>query len=170
MEAARPATEADVPRLAELVRAVTAELEVTRGGAVWRARESRQEPIEAGLEKLLGDPDSRLLAGTIEGVTVAYAAAHIERLADGSRLGIVDDIYVEEEARGVGLGEAMMDVLVAWCEESGCVGMDAMALPGHRQTKNFFEESGFTARQLIMHKPMLREATAPGVGTTGDEA
>jgi GNAT superfamily N-acetyltransferase len=161
VEASRPATEADVPRLAELVRAVTAELEVTRGGAVWKARESRQEPIEAGLEKLLGDPDARLLAGTLDDVIVGYAAAHIELLADGSRLGVVDDIYVEEGARGVGLGEAMMDVLVAWCHDEGCIGMDAMA--GHRHTKNFFEESGFTARQLIMHKPLRGEAAAPRV-------
>ncbi len=156
MEAARPATQADLPRLAELVRAVTAELEVTRGGAVWKARESRQEPIESGLEKLLGDPEGRLLAGTIDDVIVGYAAARIERLGDDSRLGVVDDIYVEEGARGVGLGEAMMDVLVAWCEQEGCIGMDAMALPGHRHTKNFFEESGFTARQLIMHKPLAK--------------
>jgi GNAT superfamily N-acetyltransferase len=160
MEAARPATEADLPRLAELVRAVTAELEVTRGGAVWKARESRQEPIERDLEKLLGDPDGRLLAGTIDDVIVGYAAARIERLVDGSRLGIVDDIYVEDGARGIGLGEAMMDVLVAWCDTEGCIGMDAMALPGHRHTKNFFEESGFTARQLIMHKPLNRPEVA----------
>ncbi len=163
MEAARPATDADLPRLAELVRAVTAELEVTRGGAVWKARESRQEPIERELEKLLGNPEARLLAGTIDEVIVGYSAARLERLADGSLLGVVADIYVEEGARGIGLGEAMMDVLVAWCEEQGCIGMDAMALPGHRHTKNFFEESGFTARQLIMHKPLRREEAAPGV-------
>lgn len=169
MEAARAATEADLPRLADLVRGVTAELEVTRGGAVWKARESREEPIEVGLEKLLSDADSRLLAGTIDEVIVGYAAAHIELLGDGSRLGVVDDIYVEEGARGVGLGEAMMDVLVSWCDEEGCIGIDAMALPGHRHTKNFFEESGFTARQLIMHKPMQRAAPAIRVEAHGDE-
>ena len=64
---------------------------------------------------------------------------------------MIDDIFVEDEARGVGVGEAMMADLVAWCTEQGCVGIDAMALPGHRATKNFFEESGFTARKLVMH-------------------
>jgi hypothetical protein len=44
-----------------------------------------------------------------------------------------------------------MNDLIAWCRARGCTGMDAMALPGHRQTKNFFEESGFTARKLVMH-------------------
>ena len=156
MEAARAATEADVPRIAELVRTVTSELAATRGGAVWKAREARQEPIEPGLEKLLGDDESRLVAGTIDGVVVGYAAARIEHLADGSKLGVVDDIFVEEGARGVGLGEMMIGDLVAWCDERKCIGMDAMALPGHRATKNFFEESGFTARKLIMHKSFDR--------------
>ena len=32
--------------------------------------------------------------------------------------------------------------------------VDAFALPGHRATKNFFEEEGFTARALIMHRPL----------------
>ena len=50
------------------------------------------------------------------------------------------------------LDEIMINDLVAWCDEQGCVGIDAMALPGHRATKNFFEESGFTARKLVMHK------------------
>ena len=155
MEAARPATPADLPRLAQLVRAAIDELAPTRGGAVWRAREARAEPIEDDLGALLDDPDGRLLAGTIDGVVIGYAAARIERLRDGSLLGVIDDIFVEEEARGVGLGEAMIDDLVTWCAERGCFGMDAMALPGHRVTKNFFEESGFTARKLVMHHSLV---------------
>ncbi len=160
MEAARLATPADLARLAELARAVISELAPTRGGAVWRAREARPEPVDETLGALLDDPDGRLLAGTIDGVIIGYAAAHIEQLADGSRLGIVDDIFVEEEGRGVGLGEAMLDDLVAWCTERGCFGMDAMALPGHRVTKNFFKEAGFTARKLIVHHSLQEDLDA----------
>jgi GNAT superfamily N-acetyltransferase len=150
-EGCRPATAADVPRLAELARAVIAELAPMRGGEVWRAREARAEPIEEGLAAALEDADSRVLVATIDGVVVGYSVVRLEHLGDGSVLGVVDDIFVEEEARQIGLGEAMMDDLVAWCDERKCLGMDAMALPGHRATKNFFEESGFTARQLVMH-------------------
>ena len=150
-EACRPAGAADVPRIAELARAVIAELEPMRGGAVWKAREARAEPIEEGLEALLDDADARMVVATIDGVVVGYAVARLEHLADGSVLGVVEDIFVEEGARQIGLGELMIDDLMTWCEERKCVGMDAMALPGHRATKNFFEESGFTARQLVMH-------------------
>lgn len=150
-EGCRPAGPADVPRLAELARAAIDELAPMRGGEVWRAREARAEPIEDGLAAALDDADSRVLVATIDGVVVGYAVVRMEHLGEGSVLGVVDDIFVEEGARQIGLGEAMMDDLVAWCDERKCLGMDAMALPGHRATKNFFEESGFTARQLVMH-------------------
>ena len=122
-----------------------------RGGEIWKARESRSEPIEHGLEALLEDTNARMVVATIDEVVVGYAVVRLEHLGDGSVLGVIDDIFVEEGARQVGLGEAMINDLMAWCEERGCVGMDAMALPGHRATKNFFEESGFTARKLVMH-------------------
>ena len=150
-EGCRPASTADLPRIAELNRAVIEELSPMRGGAVWKAREARAEPLEDGLADLLDSPDARVLVATIDDTVVGYAVVHLEYLADGSILGVIDDIFVEEGARQVGLGELMIDDLMTWCEERKCVGMDAMALPGHRATKNFFEESGFTARQLVMH-------------------
>ena len=150
-EGCRPAAPVDVPRLAELARAAIAELAPMRGGEVWRAREARPEPIEEGLAAALDDADSRVLVATIDGVVVGYSVVRLEHLADGSVLGVVDDIFVEEDARQIGLGELMMEDLVGWCDERKCLGMDAMALPGHRATKNFFEESGFTARKLVMH-------------------
>src|SRR5437764_494023 len=108
MEGVRPANEADLPRLAELVRAGTAELRPMKGGAVWAAREARPEPVEDSLKQALVDPDSRTVVGTIDEVAVGYAVVHVEELHDGSLLGVVDDIFVEEGAREVGVGEAMM--------------------------------------------------------------
>ncbi len=150
-EGCRPASASDLPRIAELNQAVIEELSPMRGGAVWKAREARPEPLEDELAALLDNPDARVLVATIDDTIVGYAVVHLEYLADSSILGVIDDIFVEEGARQVGLGELMIDDLMTWCEERKCVGMDAMALPGHRATKNFFEESGFTARQLVMH-------------------
>lgn len=161
MDGCRPATDADVPRLAELARAVIAELAPTRGGAVWKAREARAEPLAENLGPLLDHPGHRVLVGTIDGVVMGYAVGRLERLSDGSTLGVIDDIFVEAGARGIGIGEGMINELIAWCRRAGCIGIDAMALPGHRLTKNFFEESGFSARQLVMHRPLVKEPRAP---------
>jgi len=151
VESVRVADQADVAELAALARAAIEDLTPLRGGAVWRAAEARQDPVEEGLLRLLAADGARVLLATIDGVALGYAVARVQGLADGTRLGVVEDIYVVDGARGVGLGEAMMGDLIGWCTANGCFGMDAMALPGDRNTKNFFERAGFTARKLVMH-------------------
>jgi len=122
-----------------------------RGGEVWTRRDAPAAPYEDRLASALADPHQRLLVGTIDDVVIGYTLGRIESLRDGGCLGVVEDIFVEEGARGVGVGEAMMGEALSWFEEAGCTGVDAAALPGHRATKNFFEGSGFTARKIVMH-------------------
>lgn len=151
MEAARPATPSDLPHLVALATDALDELAPLRGGAVFVHREGRAAPVEETLRRDLESPDATVIVGTIDDTVVGYATGRTEALRDGSILGIIDDLYVDEGARSVGVGEAMMGELLAWFRERGCAGVDATALPGNRATKNFFEESGFTARLLVMH-------------------
>ena len=152
MEAARPATVADIGRLAELCRMALAELAArARGGPVFVAREARAEPVDVSLLADIADPAVVVLAGTLDDIVLGYATGRVEALRDGRCLGVIGDLFVEEGARSVGVGEAMMDQLLAWFRGRGCAGVDSTALPGARETKNFFEESGFTARLLVMH-------------------
>ncbi|MCA1843232.1 MAG: hypothetical protein LC792_08590, partial [Actinobacteria bacterium] len=65
------------------------------------------------------------------------------------------------------VGEGMLEALVAFCVQEGCVGVDAFALPGHRAAKNFFEESGFTARAIVMHHVLDRGADESGGSADG---
>ena len=155
MEAARPAAEADVARLATLCRMARAELgSRERGGRVFVAREARPEPVEAGIRADIVDPEVLVLAGTLDDVVLGYATGRIELLRDETLLGVIDELFVEHDARAVGVGEAMMEQLLDWFRAHGCRGVDSTALPGARETKNFFEESGFTARLLVMHHRM----------------
>lgn len=154
IEAARQATVADVPRLAELAAAAVAEQVDARGGSVWSAREARELPAEPSLSAEVEDPSVLVLAGTIDDAVVGYAAVRTESLRDGRTLGVLTDVYVEPEARAVGVGERLIDAVLAWCTERGCSGIDALALPGNRETKNFFETFGFTARALVVHRSL----------------
>lgn len=155
MEAVRGAVAADVATLAELARRAIAELAVLRGGSVWQVDEARREPLEDVFSDLVASGDGvRVVVGTIDEHILGYGVAQVRTLADGSRLGVIEDIFVESQARGVGLGEGLVGDLVGWCDDQGCRGVDAMALPGQRETKNFFEGSGFTARKLVMHRSL----------------
>ncbi len=150
-EGVRPAVGADVPAILELASALRAELTPMRGGAIWSVREARPEPLEAGYKALLDRPDARLVVGTIDGTPVGFGVGEVEILQDGTRLGVVSELFVDPEARAVGVGEAMLGFLVEYFAAAGCIGVDAFALPGHRAAKNFFEESAFSARAIIMH-------------------
>jgi ribosomal protein S18 acetylase RimI-like enzyme len=154
VEAARPAIEDDLPAIAALARTAIAELRATKGGDLWFRTAARAEPMEESLAATLADPDQLLLAGTVDGVVVGYGAVRVERLRDGDLLAMMDDIYVDPEARGVAVGEVVMDAALEWAKERGCIGIDSLALPGNRDTKNFFERFGLVARAILVHRPL----------------
>jgi len=154
VEGVRPAEPDDLPRLTTLAREVIAELAEQKGGIVWRRHAARPEPIEDGLAADLDDPETLVLVGTIDDSVIGYTVTTIEDVADRGRLAVVRDLYVEPGARGIGVGAAMMDSVLAWAGERGCIGVDALALPGSRATKNFFEGFGLVARAIVVHRSL----------------
>jgi GNAT superfamily N-acetyltransferase len=151
VEASRPASADDIPRVVELAALMRAELAAMRGGAIWLERDAWPEPLSGAYAELLDREDAGLFVGTIDDVIVGFGAVVVETLRSAARLGVVTDLFVELAAREVGVGEALAESLVGHCRTAGCVGIDATALPGHRAAKNFFEAHGFTARALTMH-------------------
>jgi GNAT superfamily N-acetyltransferase len=151
VEASRLAGEHDIARIVELAHVMRAELSVMKGGAIWLQREAWPEPLDGAYRTLIERDDALVVVGTIDGYVLGFGAAVIEPLRSGDRLGVVTDLFVEEPAREVGIGEAIMDDLIGFCTHRDCIGIDGLALPGHRATKNFFEEHHFTARMLTMH-------------------
>jgi ribosomal protein S18 acetylase RimI-like enzyme len=152
MERARRATPDDLERIVTLARELHDELAPMRGGGLWAAREARPEPYDDAYAALLDRNDVSVVVGTVDAYVVGFGVVELERLRDGTTLGRITELFVEPEARAVGVGESIAVELVAFCEANDCAGIDALALPGNRAAKNFFERSGFTARSLVMHR------------------
>lgn len=150
-EAARPATTEDIDFIVELARAHAEQIADQRGAELFLRREVVDLLDRERLRHLIETDDGVVVIGSFDEVPFGYAAARIETLADGGRLGRVEDLLVEEVARGLGIGESMMNKLVAELRAAGCFGVDAAALPGDRNTKNFFESFGLKARLLVVH-------------------
>jgi len=112
-------------------------------------RHCRPEPLDLAFTEAIDDPTTGVWAGTIDGVPVGYAIVSAD--AD---IAVIEELHVDPQARGVGVGEAMLDAIVAWSTVQGCTGIDAFALPGARETKNFFETFGMTARLLVLHRDL----------------
>jgi GNAT superfamily N-acetyltransferase len=154
VEAASTADDRD--RLIVLATEAIAELAPMRGGEVWSRREARPQPVDDSIDAALAASvpggNGLVVVGTVDGAVIGYGIVRAEVLRDGALLGVIEDLYVEDEARGIGVGEAMMDRIIAWATEQGCIGVDALALPGNRATKNFFETFGLVARAILVHR------------------
>jgi len=153
-ESARSAGMADLDAVVALAAAAADEKHGQKGGGVWWRRERRQGELREAFAVLLAARDHEVAVGTLDDAVVGYGVVRQEALTDGGRLGVIDDLFVEPGARSVGLGEALMNHLLDWCRAEGCFGVDSLALPGDRSTKNFFESFGLVARAIVVHRPL----------------
>lgn len=95
-----------------------------------------------------------MVSGTVAGIVLGYAVCRLTLTRERSLIAVVEEIYTDPDARRVGVGEAMLDLITEWASERGATGIDAIALPGMRDTKNFFERFGLTARSITVHKKL----------------
>ncbi len=159
----RPAVASDLEVIASLIEAVHAELAPERGGAVWLVSEARALPLRPSLGADIGTPDVHVSVSGIDDVVLGVAVTRLHGLHDKSRVALVSELVVDPQARGVGLGVALLDDAVEWARGMGAVGIESTALPGQRATKNFFEAAGMKARLLTVYASLVDEAV------TGDE-
>lgn len=160
MEAARLAQPDDLPRLVALAGLAHDELLAERGGPMWSVREAPPRPRDLELAAALDDPRRCVVVGTVADYAAGYGVAALERLRNGELLAVVSDVYVEQPFRGVAVGEAVMDAMIAWARTKGCTGIDSLVLPGMRESKNFFERYGMKARALLVHLDLAAPPTS----------
>jgi|FLYL01.1.fsa_nt_gi ribosomal protein S18 acetylase RimI-like enzyme len=149
----RAATRDDLDELCRLYRLLEAEMVALH--PMWSLADGLPEPIELALGDALEDPDSVVVVGGIDQSLFGFLLARVEDLlpqAGGERLGAIRLVFVEPEAREVGIGEHMRDLALESLRSRGITKFDAHVLPGHRVVKNFFEAGGFSARSIVMHR------------------
>ena len=149
---ARLARAEDVDVLIGLYRKLEAEMVAIH--PMWPRADGLDEPVEQSFLAHMGNPSARVYLGEVDGYPLGFIYGRTETLlAHEGGTGVVSIrlVFVEQDARGVGLGEIMRDTLMDDFRELGHHLFDAHVLPGHRLAKNFFEAGGFSARSIVMH-------------------
>ncbi len=139
-----------------LIDAVFSELGPERGGETWLVTEARPAPVRASVERDLGDTTTNVhvSVAAIDAVVLGVAITRLRARHDGSKAAYLGELVVDPEARGVGLGVALLDDAVAWAQGAGADVIESTALPGQRATKNFFEAAGMKARLLTVSRSL----------------
>ncbi len=150
---ARRATAADVDHLVEMYDRLVDEQRAIR--PIWPYADGLGPPVENAIASLLEDQAAVVIVGEIDGAPLGLLAAVEEALLppmDDRRIGVIKLIYTEHDARGVGVGAAMLAAALDHLTGRGVEFFDAPVSPGHRMAKNFFESKGFKARSIVMHR------------------
>ena len=156
MEQVRSATAEDVNRLVELTAAFHDATLGRRGSAHARPGDVGSQvtgAVQDVVAGYVGTSGHAALVGLLDGWTAGAALCRIDDV-EGDRRGVLDVCFVEPGARGVGLGQLLIERSLEWFRDEGCTGVDGTAFPGDREAKQFFESAGFKARLLVMYLPL----------------
>jgi GNAT superfamily N-acetyltransferase len=144
--------------LRALREVIATELLNERGGPLFLAEAART--TISTMVNLAAAGHAHVLGAFADGALIGWAYVRLHALPDERALGIIDELGVHPDARQLGAGELLLEHVLAWCREKHCVGVDSYALPGARETKNFFETFGMKARLLTVHVPLVDPAVS----------
>jgi len=150
----RPAAADDIDFLSDAHRAGQAGVAEARGGTLDTLLKGRAEPIEDSFMADLDNEGTFVWVAEADSLPVGYLVATEVALRSAEIVLRVVDLWVHPDARGIGLGSALMNNALAVASERDAIGVDARALPGDRVTKNFFETFGLKARTIEVFREL----------------
>lgn len=102
-------------------------------------------PLDDGpVEVLVGYLVVRLVDGPVRPEDESGDAARV--------VAHVDQVFVLDDARELGFGDALLATAMDWGRAQGATLVEAHALPGDRQLKNLYERAGVTARLITVSR------------------
>ena len=144
----------DLETLTFLREEAISEAKNKRGGEVLLNLETFSDDSLTELSNWLTSPDHRVVTGLFGEAVVAYGILEFSNTNDAQRIASIKEIFVLKEARSVGVGESVINFLIDEAIQHKVVGIDSFALPGDRETKNFFETQGMVARLIHVYRPL----------------
>ena len=133
--AIRPAIPADLPLIAELIRALAEYEELS-------AEVRFDEPVLG--ERLFGPrPYAEVLIGEVDGEALGFALFFHNFSTFEGRPGLyLEDLFVRPEARGLGLGKALLVELARLAVERGCARLEWWVLDWNEPSIGFYRSLG----------------------------
>ena len=124
----------------------------------WQRDEPDDAAFEAGVRRLLADPNTDfLLAG--EPAAAVCQLRYRYAVWTASEDCCLEDIFVEEEARGSGVGRALVEAAFERARERGCARMELDVNEANAAALRLYESMGFEAwshppggRNLLMRR------------------
>lgn len=114
----------------------------------------------AQLKDIFADPDSPVFVCQREGKVLGYAFCRIMREQDPSRTAIttlyLDDLCVDEGARGCGIGHKLLARVEDFAAECGAYNLTLHVYAGNDSAEKFYLSAGMGVQYLALEKIIKR--------------
>lgn len=80
------------------------------------------------------------------GKTIGYLVSSL----DSNKTGTVESIFINEEYRGIGIGDSLMRKVLAWMDQNGAETKVLEVTVGNEQAYGFYGRYGFLPRQTLL--------------------
>jgi GNAT superfamily N-acetyltransferase len=117
-------------------------------GQAFRGADAHEASLGAFDDRwpVAGLPDSRrFVVVTVGDVIVGFASVEM----DADPRPLLTRIHVRPEARSLGAGATLLRHVLAEARRLRGASLDALSLPGDRETKNLYERQGMKARLIV---------------------
>ena len=112
---------------------------------------------QAFIEAILADPDALLMLAEKEGQVIGVLHATVRDAPDVSilmprRYGVINDVAVQHELRGLGVGQALMRAAEEWAHDKGAREVELNVYFFNQSAINFYELLGYEPVSQKMRK------------------
>lgn len=114
---------------------------------------SQYKNLKEGLEKELGDKNSRILAAEEGNRIIGYLRGSVENspeYASPEKIGIVYDLFVDEKSRKEGIGQKLLEQAIEWFKGKKIENIELSVDARNQSGVKFWEKSGFFTYKLRM--------------------
>jgi ribosomal protein S18 acetylase RimI-like enzyme len=118
---------------------------------------SNPPPSESELGEIVASPATDLfIALADDGTIVGMSTLVTFRIPTGMRAWI-EDVVVDESARGTGVGQALTEAMLARAREKSCVTVDLTSRPSREAANRLYQKLGFHLRETNTYRYDLRQ-------------
>ena len=117
---------------------------------------SSPPPTTADLSDVVASPATDLFIALDDGGTIVGTATLATfRIPTGMRAWI-EDVVVDDTARGAGVGHALTTAMLDRARELGCVTVELTSRPSREAANRLYRRAGFVARDTNVYRYDLR--------------
>jgi ribosomal protein S18 acetylase RimI-like enzyme len=115
-------------------------------GEVAFVRQFRRALVEPGFRAFVADE-----AGALRGVVTLWLR---ENLFHAGPVGLIDEVVVDEECRGQGIGSRLLQHVVDLCARLGCAEVEVSTEADNRAAQAFYAKHGFVEESVLLEREL----------------